>query len=228
MTAYSADEFPWCHETVSATPAAQLLQHIKDQVLPLSPRGRGILRLVCRRPSAQTTAREVLVGSSSSSSGPAGWLVEVGRGLQGDSYMQRGSRKTADGSPHPDAQIAAINSRVAEFLVRNSLGGGVYDSMGEGDRHRAWGALGDQLYLDLDITGAGISPGTRVLVGTDAVLEVTTKPHTGCPKFEQRLGSHTLELVKTEEGLNLRLRGIYFRVITPGIIKNGDPVVIIE
>jgi MOSC domain-containing protein YiiM len=80
---------------------------------------------------------------------------------------------------------------------------------------------GDQLYLDLDLGGRNLPPGTRIAIG-HAVLEVTDEPHTGCKKFSERFGLEALMFVNSPEGRALNLRGINTRVVVPGTVRVGD------
>ena len=82
-----------------------------------------------------------------------------------------------------------------------------------GDRER-WPLAGDQLYVDLDLSGENLPPGTRLAIGS-AVVEVTDEPHTGCKKFSARFGLDALEFVNSPEGRALNLRGINTRVVEP-------------
>jgi MOSC domain-containing protein YiiM len=66
--------------------------------------------------------------------------------------------------------------------------------------------------------------GTRLVVGTEAVLEVTPVPHLGCPKFERRFGHGAQSAVTSDLGKELRLRGVYCIVVTPGCIHTGDRI----
>lgn len=87
-----------------------------------------------------------------------------------------------------------------------------------------WRALaGDQLYLDLDLSGDNLPPGTRLEIGS-AVIEVTAEPHTGCKKFAARFGLEMLEVFNSPEGRALNLRGINTRVVQPGTVRVGDAV----
>ena len=66
-----------------------------------SPRGVGTLALVVRRP--RVDAREVLAEGE----------LDPHAGLVGDSWRQRPSSRTPDGTPHPDMQLNVINARFA-------------------------------------------------------------------------------------------------------------------
>ena len=105
-----------------------------------------------------------------------------------------------------DAQVTVMGSRAIALAA--------------GDRDR-WALAGDQLYVDLDLSGENLPPGTRVAVGS-AVLEVTAEPHTGCKKFAARFGLETLEAFNSPEGRALNLRGINTRVVEAGTVRVGD------
>jgi MOSC domain-containing protein YiiM len=59
---------------------------------------------------------------------------------------------------------------------------------------------------------------------TDAIIEVTAQPHTGCAKFLKRFGKDATRFVNSPHGLALHLRGINARVVVPGRIHTGDRV----
>lgn len=161
-----------------------------------APRDVGRLELIVRRP--QVDGREVLAEGELS--------VEVG--LVGDSWSQRPSSRTTDRRPHPDMQINVMSVRAAEAVA-----GPI----------KRWPLAGDQLFVDLDVSGANVPPGTRLAVG-DAVLEVTAQPHTGCSKFAARFGADALAWVNAPEGRALNLRGINAKVVQAGRVRVGDVV----
>ena len=162
-----------------------------------SPRDTGTLELIVRRPAID--GREVLDVAELSPSD----------GVVGDTWNVRGSKRTADGSSHPDMQLNVINARLSRLVG------------GEDDDVRA--LAGDQLHVDLDLSVDNLPPGTRLAIG-DAVIEVTDQPHTGCPKFAARFGAEALRFVNVGPGKDLRLRGLNAKVVTPGTIRRGDIV----
>jgi len=162
-----------------------------------APKDRGVLAMIVRRP--QIGAREVLDEAELN-------LVD---GLAGDTWRNRRSTRTSDGSPHPDMQLNIIGARAVDLVAR--------------DRSR-WPLAGDQLVIDLDLSGANLPPGTRLAIGS-TVIEVTAQPHTGCVKFVERFGAEAHQFVNSPVGRELNLRGINAKVVTPGTIRVGDPVI---
>ena len=132
------------------------------------------------------------------------------RGIEGDSWDQRGSSRTADGGPNPEAMVTVMNSRAVDLVA--------------GSRDR-WPLAGDQLYVDLDLSTENLPTGTRLTIG-EVELVVTAEPHTGCAQFKERFGVDALRLTATPDGRFLRLRGINTRVVTGGEIRPGDAVVV--
>jgi hypothetical protein len=161
-----------------------------------SPADRGVVELIVRRPAVDE--REVLEEGE----------LDERVGLVGDTWSQRASGRTEDGSPHPDMQLNVMNARVIRLLA------------GSPDR---WALAGDQLYLDLDLSEANLPAGTRLALGT-AVIEITDQPHTGCQKFSSRFGGDALRFVNSPVGRELHLRGINARVVERGVVRAGDTV----
>jgi MOSC domain-containing protein YiiM len=161
-----------------------------------SPANDGVLEMIVRRPS--TGVREELGEAE----------LDPAAGLVGDTWAQRGSRRTVDGSAHPDMQINVMNARVAALVAQ----------------HRSrWALAGDQLFVDLDLSEANLPAGTRLAIGS-AVIEITAEPHTGCGKFAERFGADATAFVNAAEHRSLHLRGINARVIQRGTIRSGDRI----
>jgi hypothetical protein len=174
---------------------AQLEQGLDE--IRRAPRDRGVLRMVVRRPAIG--AREVLAAGE----------LDAAVGLVGDNWSTRGSRRTAAGQAHPLMQINVMGARAIALIA--------------GDEAR-WPLAGDQLFVDLDLSEEALPAGSRLRIG-DAVLEVTTEPHTGCDKFVSRFGVDAMKFVNSPTGRKLRLRGLNARVVEPGAVRPGDTVV---
>ena len=161
-----------------------------------SPRDAGTLELIVQRP-----AEDMRV------------VLEVGElhpddGLVGDDWKHRWSGRTDDGSAHPDMQLNVMNSRVCEMVA--------------GSRDRM-ALAGDQLIVDLDLSEDNLPAWTRLQIGS-AVIEITDQPHRGCAKFTQRFGLDAHRFVNSEIGMQLKLRGVNARVVTPGVVRQGDTI----
>ena len=161
-----------------------------------SPIAGGRLELIVRRPAVD--AREVLDAAE----------LDLAVGLVGDTWDQRSSRRTPDGSPHPDMQLNIMNARAAALIA--------------GPRER-WPLAGDQLYVDLHLGADALPPGTRLRIGA-AVIEITDQPHRGCAKFTQRFGLEAMRFVNSEVGTRLNARGINAKVVVPGTVRTGDEI----
>ena len=85
--------------------------------------------------------------------------------------------------------------------------------------------LGDNLFVSLDTSASALPPGTRLKVG-GATCEVTPKPHTGCNKFQARVGKDGWALTRDAVWLSEQLRGVHLRVLVNGEVRDGDPIVV--
>jgi MOSC domain-containing protein YiiM len=125
-------------------------------------------------------------------------------GVEGDRWLQRDPRI-------PEAQIAVMRADVAQVIANG----------------QPLSLFGDNLLVDLDLSPQSLPPGTRLRVGT-ALCEVTPKPHTGCKKFGERFGQDGRDVVGADETKDMRLRGIYFRVIEEGEAGPGDRILVLR
>jgi len=159
-----------------------------------APSDRGTLELVVVRP--EVGEREVLDEAT----------LDLDDGVVGDRWRNAGR---SGGRPaNVNAQVTLMSARAASLVA--------------GDRER-WPLAGDQLYVDLDLSGENLAPGTRLRIGS-AILEVTDEPHTGCKKFTERFGLDAMFFVNSPEGRSLNLRGINTRVVEAGTVRVGDDV----
>lgn len=161
-----------------------------------APANVGTVELIVRRPAVDE--REVVTEAR----------LDLNEGLVGDTWLVRGSSRTPDGGPNPEAQVTLMNARAAAAMA--------------GDRER-WPLAGDQIYVDLDISRTNLPPGSRIQLGS-AVIEFSETPHTGCAKFSGRFGVDALKFVNSPIGRELRLRGANCRVVVAGTVRTGDSI----
>lgn len=160
-----------------------------------SPKDDGSVALIVCRPAEGE--REVLEEAR----------LDCADGLVGDTWKVRYSRRTG-APPDPDRQLTLMNARAAALVAGRADHGGL---------------PGDQVYVDFDLSGDNVPPGSRLQLGT-AVIEVTAAPHTGCVKFSARFGKDALRFVNSTAGRELNLRGINTRVVEPGTVRPGDAI----
>ncbi len=160
-----------------------------------APHDDGVVELIVTRPQRGQRVRHDQVE------------LDLAVGVVGDMWSWRPSTDTVDRGAHPDRQVTLISARFATLV------GGTEGRI----------LTGDQLFVDLDLSHANLPAGTRLALGT-AVIEITPAPHTGCAKFRHRFGPAASELVNTPLGLDLRLRGVNARVVSPGHLAVGDRV----
>lgn len=161
-----------------------------------SPSDGGILKAIVIRPKPNERIRLTFCRLS-----PEG-------GTDGDNWA-RGCWKTLpDGRPHPDVQICITNSRMIDLVAI------------ENDR---WELAGDNLFVDFDLSCESLVTGQRLHIG-ESIIEITDIPHNGCKKFSQRFGEAALRAVNSPLGKQLRLRGVYSKVIQAGEVRVGDVV----
>jgi hypothetical protein len=165
--------------------------------LRAAPREAGAVTLVVRRP--ERLARELLDRG----------VLDTEAGLVGDNWLTRVTRRAVDEGRHHEAMLTLMSARMVALLA-------------DDDEDRA--LAGDQLYVDLDLSVDHLPVGSRLAVGDDAVVEITAKPHRGCKKFVARFGDDALAFVNSDEGVRLRLRGVYARVLEGGVVRPGDVV----
>ncbi|HEU4934611.1 MAG TPA: hypothetical protein VFT48_21175 [Pyrinomonadaceae bacterium] len=175
------------HLTMQELEAA--LDHLRQ-----APKDDGVLQLIVCRP--EENQRQEMNEAE----------LDPLKGLIGDNWILRGSRRTPDGSAHPDMQINIMNARVTALVAQEK---------------ERWALAGDQLYIDMDLSKENLPAGSRIQVGS-AVLEVSPQPHTGCHKFVARFGLDAMKFVNSEIGKELCLRGINAKVVQAGSVKIGQ------
>ena len=159
-----------------------------------APHDAGTIHLIARRLAPEQ--REVVETAE----------LDLVVGLVGDRWSTKPSKKTPDGSPHPEKQLTLMSIHAIRALSPDPV---------------TWPLAGDQLYVDLDLSPANLPAGTRLRIGS-ATIEITATPHTGCAAFTERFGSDATKWVNSPAGRELNLRGVNARVVVAGAIKRGD------
>lgn len=163
-------------------------------VLNDSPRDSGLLQEIVIRPAENQ--RKCLQNVRLSPKG----------GLEGDRWALGCWKKQKDGRPHPDVQVAIMNSRFIDLIAKSK---------------EFWPLAGDNLYVDLHLSEEYLAVGQFLRIGT-AIIQITAQPHLACRKFALRFGFDAARIVNTEMGKYLRLRGVYARVVIAGLVEVGD------
>ena len=132
--------------------------------------------------------------------------ISAAGGVEGDHWSKGCWLETDDGKPHPDVQICLMSSPVIRAIAGDIAN---------------WPPAGDNLFVDMDLSPANLSPGTRLALGT-AEIEITAEPHKGCQSFIDRYGRDACVFVNVGPGKENCLRGIYARVTKDGDIAVGD------
>jgi MOSC domain-containing protein YiiM len=161
-----------------------------------SPKHRGVLRAIVIRP--ETDARVALQQCELSPEG----------GVHGDNWAKGCWMSLPDGRPHPDVQVTIMNARTIALIAQDEA---------------RWPLSGDNLFADVDLSADNLPRGTRLSVGS-ALLEITAVPYKGCQKFAARFGVDATRFVNSRDGLRLRLRGIYAKIVEPGVVTVGDAI----
>ena len=126
--------------------------------------------------------------------------LDVTEGLVGDCWCRN--------DKNPATQVTLMNSRLIALVAR--------------ERER-WPLAGDQFFVDFDLGSQNLPPGSRIEIGA-ALLEITAEPHLGCRKFASRYGKPAMQFVNSDEGKQLRLRGVNAKVVRSGTVRVGDLV----
>ena len=179
---------------------AELEQGLADVLA--SPQDEGRLAAIVIRPAVNE--RRTLVSAELTPEG----------GIDGDRWV----RELPPGSPggHPDlrGQISLMNARFLRQIARGTVAG-------DAD---AVCLAGDNLIVDLDLSDENLPPGSRLAIGSSAVVEINGEPHTGCGKFQKRYGAEARRFMNDERGTRLHLRGRYGHVVAGGTIAVGDAI----
>jgi MOSC domain-containing protein YiiM len=161
-----------------------------------SPADSGLLKAIVIRP--ETDARTSLQRCE----------LSPELGVHGDNWAKGCWMSLPDGRPHPEVQVTIMNARTIALIAQEEA---------------RWPLAGDNLLVDLNLSADNLPPGTRLSVG-GALLEITEVPHKGCKKFAARYGVDATRFVNSRDGLRMHLRGIYARIVEPGLVAVGDQV----
>lgn len=164
-----------------------------------APRDGGTIELIVRRPARD--AREVVDTAE----------LDAARGLVGDTWIERGSKRTSDGRANIEQQLTLMSIRAIAAIT---------------DPER-YPLAGDQFFVDFDLSEASLPAGTQLSLG-DTVVEISATPHTGCDKFTARFGSDATKWVNSGAGRELRLRGVNAKIIKGGVVRRGDPIRVVR
>lgn len=154
-----------------------------------------------RPPSQRVAALVVRLGNGEHAT-PAQIQLSPQHGVAGDRWAQ-------GETPDPESQISLMDRRVIEVIA--------------GDGAERLQAPGDNVVVELDLDESALPVGTRLQVGT-AVVEITAKLHTGCAKFRARMGDEALRWINAAPNRSRRLRGVYARIVSAGVVSVGDRV----
>lgn len=130
--------------------------------------------------------------------------VTVAGGVEGDRWAHGWDRR----DPERLAQVTLMNANVTELVAA-----------GRQPLHEA----GDNILVDFDLSVANLPPGSLLRVG-DAILEISSVPHTGCSKFAARFGQEALRWTNWRHWRERRLRGVNCTVASAGTVRVGDRV----
>lgn len=183
------------HEAATQLSAIELEQ-VLTEVLA-SPRETGTLDSIFVRPA--TNERRTLTEARLTPEG----------GIEGDRWVTDSYYRLPDGSSDPRSQLSLMNARLLRQIA------------GEPD---AMCLAGDNLIVDFDLGEKNLPPGSRLAVGTTAIIEMTDLPHTGCSKFAKRYGDDARMFVNLKDRKPLHLRGRYAKVVHGGTVRIGDDV----
>ena len=108
-----------------------------------------------------------------------------------------------------NAQVTLMSARAAALVA--------------GERER-WPLAGDQLYVDLDLSGENLPPGTRLADRLGRARGDATSRTPAARSSRERFGLDAMVFVNSPEGRALNLRGINTRVVEAGTVRVGDDV----
>jgi hypothetical protein len=129
-------------------------------------------------------------------------------GAIGDRWERKTWLYLPDGKPDPRVQVAICNSQVLALIQAAT-----------GIHHHP----GDTVFTDLDLSHKNLPAGSLLRVGL-AVVEISDVENDACAKFAAHYGAPVLSWIRLPQNRAFRLRGLFARVISGGLVRVGDPV----
>lgn len=164
--------------------------------IPASPFDGGRVIQVCVRPDIDQRAFPEVVE------------LCPRRGALGDRWERRTWMHLPDGSSDPRVQVAVMDVRVLRFLQDLT-----------GCRHHP----GDTVLVELDLDAERLPVGAHLVIGT-AVIAVSDVENDACAKFARHYGADVLAWIRAPANRARRLRGLFARVVSGGVVRAGDAV----
>lgn len=166
------------------------------RALPQRPTGEAKVNALCVRPGPEKREERTSIE------------FDPVRGAIGDRWERKTWLYLPDGKPDPRVQLAVCNSCVLAMIQEAT-----------GVHHHP----GDTVFTDLDLSEQNLATGSRLRIGS-AVVEISDVENDACAKFAVHYGAAVLHWIRLPENRPLRLRGLFARVITGGLVRVDDPV----
>jgi hypothetical protein len=166
------------------------------RALPRRPTAEARVNALCVRPGPEQ--REVRASIE----------FDPVRGAIGDRWERKTWLYLPGGKPDPRVQVAICNSCVLAMVQTAT-----------GVHHHP----GDTVFTDLDLSLQNLAPGSRLRLGP-AVVEISNVENDACAKFAAQYGVSVLAWIRLPQNRLLRLRGVFAKVVTGGLVQRGDPV----
>lgn len=86
---------------------------------------------------------------------------------------------------------------------------------------------GDNLHVHLDISSDNLPAGSQLKIGT-ALFELTPENHVPCHLFKGRFGPEAFSIAEDPELADIRVRGLFLKVLKEGSFQVGDAIEVIR
>ncbi len=166
------------------------------RALPLRPTAQARVNALCVRPGPDLREERASIE------------FDPERGVIGDRWERKTWLYLQDGKPDPRVQVALCNSDILAMVQKAT-----------GVRHHP----GDTVFTDLDLSVTNLPVGMRLKIGT-AVVEISDVENDACAKFAAHYGAAVLAWIRLPQNRSLRLRGLFARIISGGLVRVNDPV----